>query len=147
MADWSFGGFKNRIGGLLSDPDKLVSLMNNPMFSGGMGLLSAARDGSVDPFKAAMGGVIGAGDRTRIEQLRKELAVLIEGQQQGGPPNMMGGQQMPSSMAGPMNPGTVNGINGPVQLPGMGQQGMGQPMDSRTQALMNYMRLTSNAMG
>lgn len=121
--DWSFGGFKDKVGGLM-DPTAQRELLASPMFRTGMGLLASNKDGS-NPYEAVVQGLQGSKaanvfdeDRERIEQLRKQLAALLMQQQQPqmGPPappqgapgmasfqqlGMPGGQMMPGAPMGP----------------------------------------------
>ncbi len=99
--DWTLGGLSDRVGGLLTDPQQQMALIQNPMFNVGMGLLSSYYDPNVNPFQAAVKGIAGAQatadeqeDRARIEELRRELAALIAAQ---GIP----GGQMPPPQASP----------------------------------------------
>lgn len=77
------------IGGLLSDPEKQMALLNNPMFSAGMGLLSSSYDRDINPYQAMMGGLMQAkqsqseqAEEERMAKLRERLAALIRQQQQ-----------------------------------------------------------------
>jgi len=100
--DWSFGNFKNKGAGLLSDPNQMLT---NPWVQMGMGLLSEnTKPGGGDPFGGAMQGLAGAKktkqedeDRKRLEVLRAKLAALIAAQAQAG-------QQSPGAPPGVMSP-------------------------------------------
>lgn len=116
--DWSFKNLKGKAMGLLTDPQQQMGLLQNPLFSAGMGLLSSSYDPNVNPFNAAMGGIASAqqnqqaqADRERIEELRRQLAALIAGQG--------GGMQMP--------PGTIPGVDpqNMMQAPGGAAAGGG----------------------
>jgi len=122
MAEATNTGLGSQMSGLLSDPSQLNDLMGNPLFTMGMGLLSASRDKKIDPFQAAMGGLSQSGaysankqqrDKERAQQekmdeLGKLLAEMIG--QQGGPP------AMGTSAAGtPMTPGALTGGVEPTQ--------------------------------
>lgn len=143
--DWSGANIKGKLSGLLADPGQLAS---NPMFTGGMGLLSASRDASVDPFQAALGGLMAGkkgqqadADRQRLEDLRKQLSELIrtQGQARAGDPNTQAEQQAQMSMlpgmpgSGVAPGGMVGGQatpmppqQNPFQLPGGPQPMPGQ---------------------
>lgn len=63
----------------------LQGLLNNPMFTTGMGLLSAGYDSRVNPFQAAMGGLSGARQAQikdvevqRLEALRKQVEEYLK---------------------------------------------------------------------
>lgn len=82
--NWSWENLKGKFGDIMNDPGALTS---NPMFTGGMGLLSASRDARIDPFQAAVQGIQSGKeqqqsdeDRKRMEELRKKLAALIAAQ-------------------------------------------------------------------
>lgn len=135
--DWSGANFKGKLGGLLADPAQLAS---NPMFTGGMGLLSASRDASIDPFQAALGGLVAGKrgqqadeDRKRLADLRQQLADLIKQQGQaraGDPTTGVERQQQMSMIPGLPGSGVAPGgiVGGqatpmppqsPFQLPGV----------------------------
>ena len=80
-------------GGLFRDPEQMRALAGNPMFNMGMGLLSSAHDPRINPFQAAMGGLVQSGEQQRIleeeqrnQSLREALAAYFA--QQGQPPRV-----------------------------------------------------------
>lgn len=96
--DWGLANLKGKAQGLLADPN---AQMENPWFRMGMGLLSEnQKPYGGDPFGAAISAMKGAKeteqqrkDRERVEQLRKQLAELIQQRQM----QMGGGVQDPRS--------------------------------------------------
>ncbi len=127
--DWSGANFKEKLGGLLT-PEGQQGLLSNPMFGAGMGLLSSSYDKRINPYSAMMQGLSGASgqkdeqeDRTRMEELRKQLAAYFAAQQGG---MRQGGQPMPPTNAPPgaMPPQMQGGQFAPPTNapPGAGQQ-------------------------
>ena len=98
------------IGGLLSDPNKMNDLMGNPLFTGGMGLLSAARDKKIDPFGAVMNG-LGASNTHNQQMKAQQEAAAIKQQQR------ILGERLAVLMEGGQNPG----MGGPPMAPGQAQ--------------------------
>lgn len=88
--DWSWANLKGKGQGILSDPN---TLMENPWFRSGMGILSENQKAyGGDPFGAFVTGMKGAKetkqereDRERIEDLRKQIAEWLKRQQTGYP--------------------------------------------------------------
>ena len=86
--DWSWGGFKGSMKGILDDPE---SLTTNPWFNVGMGILSEnQKPFGGDPFGAATGALATTKerkqadeDRKRINELRAQIADIIRQQQLG----------------------------------------------------------------
>lgn len=106
MADWSWANLKGKFGDIANDPGSLTA---NPMFTGGMGLLSASRDGTVDPFQAFTQGLQSGKtekqsqeDRKRIEDLREKLGALIA--QQIQMQQAQQGQQIDPATGRPLPP-------------------------------------------
>lgn len=119
--DWSFGGVKDTLGGLLAEKGAgLGELTSSPSFNAGMGLLSASRDASVDPFQAALGGLVAGKkgqesdeDRERTEKLRALMAQYFGGQGGGVP-----GQPAPTPTEQAMQQSLIPGLPGSsAQMP------------------------------
>ena len=97
-------GFMSALQGLTSNPQALTALLGNPMFTSGMGLLSASQNPNVDPYQAVLQGLstsqsynVGKEKRESAKQLKMDnkklseaLAALI-GQQSGGVKSAPGG--------------------------------------------------------
>jgi len=160
--DWSWEGLKNSGKGLLTDPEKMQAATENPWFQMGMGLLSENNKAfGGNPAAGIMQGLSSskeqrqaAEDRTRIEQLREQLAKIIADQQGGaGAPTPAPGQ--PPMSPAPMQPGQgpggimellkqqgggvpgqTPGIAGPMQGQPPQAQGAATPVDQAMQFLM-----------
>jgi len=75
--------------GLPSQPDKLTGLLGNPLLMASLGLFSAGRDNRIDPYQAALSGVMQAQQfkdarenqemkRDELEQRKELLKVQID---------------------------------------------------------------------
>jgi len=98
-------GFMGALQGLTSNPQALTDLLGNPMFTSGMGLLSAGQNPNVDPYQAILQGLstaqsynVGKEKRESAKQLKMDnkklseaLAALI-GQQKGPAGSVLGAQ-------------------------------------------------------
>ena len=79
----------------MADQSQLTGLLSNPLFGVGMGLLQSRYDKDVNPYKAAMTGLMGAQtsqlgqekrdleaqERERMEQMRKIMEQYFKGRQ------------------------------------------------------------------
>lgn len=99
----AFSDIMGGLGGLLSDPEKQMALLNNPMFNAGMGLLSSSYDRGINPYQAMMGGLMQARqsqseqeEKERMAELRERLAALIRQQQ---PTQLPGQIQQPTDVS------------------------------------------------
>lgn len=88
--DWSWGGFKNSMSGLLNDPQ---AMQENPWFNVGMGILAENNkpyggnwaEGVMGGFTKAKETKQEREDRERIQELRKQIAEWLQRQQTGYP--------------------------------------------------------------
>jgi len=129
LKDFSFGGLKNTMGGLLSDPKQQAALLNSPGFGAGMGLLASSQDARINPFQAAYKGMTAGKkqmesqeDRDRLEKARKALAAYFAAQGQqvpGQAPPTAQEQALQMSLA-PGQPGASMGAGMAPPMPQTG---------------------------
>lgn len=106
--DWSWGGFTDKLGGILDNPQQL---QENPWFNMGMGLLSSRYDGNINPYQAAMGGLQTANQNKQQSELRKQILEAVQ--------NARGGAVQSDPRAGGQPPA----VQDPLQAIAMGQSG------------------------
>lgn len=124
----SFGDFKDRIGGLLSDPQQAHALTANPWVGIGTGLLSGkGAVGALSGLAAAKQQMQSDEDRERLAKLREQLSALIQ-QQAGAVPGQPPPSATEQAMQMSLNPGqpgsslNVPGATPPI-MPQMGGGG------------------------